>query len=348
MRHKQIEVYAGTAGHSVWFSSDRGRSWVHPNSHSGMYLEARVWCISSHPDAPRWLYAGTDMGLFRWDELATRWAALPSPMSEIWSVVQDPSDPTVLLAGARPAGLFRSIDGGQSWARLEVPGLQLFSEVNMGPTRVTQILFDPLDAGTVWATIEIGGVFRSVDSGRSWISVVSGLQSIDVHGIAVTRNRNGGKLVFATTNRGLHRSADNGLNWTFQALDSEWQYTRAIVVQPSRDGEPENMFLTNGNGPPGSTGRLLRSRDSGSSWQALELPGTLNSTPWCLAMHPSDPELMFLATNLGQLFTSDDGGEHWERLAREFGEVRALHWRPVAYPADRPPHSVTVRSTTVF
>ena len=39
----QIHLYAGTVGHSAWFSEDSGAAWVHPNSLSGMYLEARVW-----------------------------------------------------------------------------------------------------------------------------------------------------------------------------------------------------------------------------------------------------------------------------------------------------------------
>ena len=51
----RIEVYAGTAGHSVWFSNDVGQSFIHPNSHSGMYLEARAWCFSSHPKQPEFL-----------------------------------------------------------------------------------------------------------------------------------------------------------------------------------------------------------------------------------------------------------------------------------------------------
>jgi hypothetical protein len=47
-------------------------------------------------------------------------------------------------------------------------------------------------------------------------------------------------------------------------------------------------------------------------------------------MHPADPQLVFACTNLGQVFRSEDGGESWIRLEREFGEIRALHWRPVA------------------
>lgn len=339
-----VEVYAGTAGHSAWFSADLGQTWVHPNSHSGMYLEARVWAFSTHPaDADR-LYAGSDMGLFRWDEGRTRWTPLASPMADVWAVAQSPADPRLLVAGTRPAGLYRSTDAGESWQALSVPGVAQFSQVNQGATRVTQILFDPVDAGTLWATIEIGGIFRSRDGGQTWSSQVAGLVSTDVHGIAIVRDAAGRKTLFATTNMGLHRSTDDGESWVFRPLDSPWQYTRAIVP---RCDSAAVLFLTNGNGPPGNTGRLLRSMDHGESWQELPLPGPLNSTPWCVATHPHDPMLVFMATNLGQLFRSSDGGDSWERLPHEFGELRALHWRPTVYPADRPPHSMTVRKPPV-
>jgi photosystem II stability/assembly factor-like uncharacterized protein len=322
----RVKIYAGTAGHSAWFSDDLGTTWIHPNSHSGMYLEARVWSFSSHPADPERVYAGTDMGVFRWDESAARWTHLPSPMQDVWSIVQDPQDATVLFAGTRPAAFYRSGDAGATWEKLSAPGISEFSEVNKGPTRVTQMLFDPFAPDTMWAGVEIGGIFRSDDRGRNWKFLVNGLVSGDVHGLAVVRDRDGSTSVLATTNKGLHRSEDRGETWTFQKLDSEWQYCRGITTRP---GDPATVFLTNGNGPPGSTGRLLRSRDAGRSWEDARLPGPLNSTPWCVAMHPSDPELMFACTNLGQVFRSADGGERWTRLEREFGELRALHWRPV-------------------
>ena len=327
---EKIKVYAGTAGHSAWFSDDLGASWIHPNSHSGLYTEARVWSLSSHPGDPDALYAGTDMGVFRWNESTASWTHLPSPMQDVWAVAQDPDDPRTLFAGTRPAAFYRSADGGATWEALAAPGIRTFSEINRGPTRVTQILFDPVDRGTLWASVEIGGIYRSTDRGRNWKLLEQGLVSADIHGLAVVRNADGGKSVLATTNKGLHRSEDNGETWTFEKLDSPWQYTRAIT--PSADGA--SLFLTNGNGPPGNTGRLLRSRDGGRSWSDVDLPGRLNSTPWCVATNAADPRLIFACTNLGQVFRSADGGDSWTRLEREFGEVRALHWRPLAALAE--------------
>jgi photosystem II stability/assembly factor-like uncharacterized protein len=326
-----IRVYAGTAGHSAWFSDDLGETWVHPNSHSGLYLEARVWSLASHPVVPEHVYAGTDEGVYRWDERTARWSAIASPMRDVWTVAIDPEHPRRLFAGSRPAAFFRSDDGGASWKAIDVPALASFSEVNRGPTRVTQILF----AGrAMWATVEIGGVYRSTDRGESWRMKDKGLVSADLHGIAAL----GDGVMLATTNRGLHRSEDDGETWSWQRLDSPWQYTRAVVATAT------GVFLCNGDGPPGTTGRLLRSMDAGKTWCACALPGPLNSTPWCVAGHPSDAKLLFAATNLGQLFRSEDGGDTWRRLRHEFGEVRALHWRPLPAQMPRGEHSITKRT----
>lgn len=339
MHASPLHLYAGTAGHSAWFSEDLGETWVHPNSHSGLYLEARVWSICSHPATPGHLFAGTDMGLYRWDEGPARWTALPSPAQDIWSVQQDPHDPAVLLIGSRPAGLFRSADAGRTWSALATPAMPSFSEVNNGPTRVTQILFDPAERGTIWATVEVGGIYRSRDDGTHWTRLDDGLVSADVHGIAVVPAAGGDPAhVFATTNRGLHRSDDGGDTWTFQELPNPWQYTRAIVPLPA---DPAVLLLGSGNGPPGNDGRLLRSRDRGLSWAPVRLPGELNSTVWCIATHPDAPQVVLVATNLGELFRSDDGGERWLRLPHEFGEVRALHLRPLPEGTRQAAHSVT-------
>jgi hypothetical protein len=46
----QEDLFVGTAGTSVWFGRDRGETWTRPYSESGLYIEARVWALSVHPD----------------------------------------------------------------------------------------------------------------------------------------------------------------------------------------------------------------------------------------------------------------------------------------------------------
>lgn len=313
----------GTAGTSVWFSRDLGETWERPYSESGLYLESRVWALATHPARPGEVLAGTDSGVYRWQEGERRWTHLPSPFDAdcTWALARHPADPDVIVAGTHPAALWRSDDGGASWRRL---GAALADRcIFVGRPRVTQVLFDPGDPDTLWAGVEIDAVHRSRDGGKTWDRLERGLLSGDIHGLAVVRN--GATTVFAATNKGLHRSDDGGESWVFQALDSPWQYTRSIVARADGD---DTLFLTNGNGPPGSTGRLLRSLDHGASWRDAGLPGTLNSTPWCVASHPADPNIVFTVTNLGQLFRSLDGGATWTKLAREFGEVRSLALLP--------------------
>jgi len=190
-------------------------------------------------------------------------------------------------------------------------------------TRVTQILFDPADASCVWAGVEIDGAWRSRDGGLTWSQHSAGLKSNDVHGFAVAAN--GARTLFAATNAGLHTSADGGESWIFTAIDSDWQYTRSIVSKP---GDPDVMLLTNGNGAPGTMGRLYRSGDGGQTWKDVRLPGSVESSVYFLATHPSDRNLIFAAATLGQLYRSQDGGETWIGLHQRLNEIRAIAWLP--------------------
>ena len=72
----------------------------------------------------------------------------------------------------------------------------------------------------------------------------------------------------------------------------------------------------------------MRSRDNGEHWEQVTLPGQIDSTMWSVATHPSDPNLLFASSCLGQLFRSTDGGETWTGLKRRLGEIRHVIWLP--------------------
>jgi photosystem II stability/assembly factor-like uncharacterized protein len=322
-----VDLCVGTVGMSVWFSKDLGENWRRASSSAGLNAECRVWTLTSSPATPRYLYAGGDEGVHRWDETEQRWTHLRSPMDgrPVWAIAQSPYDARVLLAGCRPTALYRSDDAGNTWRQITIPFAQSCAQV-LSP-RPTQILFDPYDKDTIWAGVEVDALYRSTDDGASWTRHDKGMASIDIHGVAVIGGQHGSqdRTIYVTTDRGPHRSRDNGESWEHFGLPSAWQYTRAVIPRPDNKGV---IFITNGSGPPGSDGRLWRSRDSGKTWEDARLPGPVNSTVWWVATNAADPMLLFCCTNLGQMFRTTDGGETWEKLKREFGEIRTMMWRP--------------------
>ena len=215
----------------------------------------------------------------------------------------------------------KSWDGGKSWERrpAAIPERCDFNVIS----RITQILFDPKDTSLVWASVEIDAIWRSADRGRSWTRVGKGLPTDDIHGIAVTHH-GGRRRLYAATNRGLHVSLDDGESFTPVFVDTPRPYFRAITA-----GTGGTLLLTNGDGPPGSWGRIYRSDDGGETWANVPLSNEPNSTLWTASAHPFDPSLVFACSNLGEVYRSTDGARSFTKLKREMGEIRYALWRPV-------------------
>ena len=317
-----LGLYVGTAGTSVW-SSRIGKTWARPID-VGLYAECRVFSLTSQPADGSRVLAGTDQG-----------STAGTPSRNAGSICR------------RCSMNFKS---GRSCSRRTI---RTSSWRARAPPRCSD-LRTPARAGSDWPsnfprTAEQWNAARHANSVRSARSAVDlGRRGDRRHpsvagrrqDVAQTSRRprlrrhprpgsrapNGQRKLFATTNKGLHVSHDDGEHWQFLELDSPWQYTRTIVERADGRGV---LFLSNGNGPPGSTGRLLRSTDYGETWKDVGLPGELNSTLWCVAVHPLDSQLVFACTNYGQLYLSKDGGDSWSKLPREFGEVRALLIRPL-------------------
>ena len=110
-------ICLGTAGWGVWHSPDAGTSWL--RHRAPFPLNSRIQALAVHPTAPHTLFAGGDTGLFVSRDGGATWEQLASPeaLPTIWSLAIDPVDPSILFAGTRPAGVYRSRDGGRQWKK---------------------------------------------------------------------------------------------------------------------------------------------------------------------------------------------------------------------------------------
>ena len=318
-------LYVGTIGEGLFRSLDGGASFI--RACEGMFVECHVRALAVHPREPRTLYLGSEQGLFRSDDGADHWQRVESPLNglQIWSILLLPHKPDVILAGTCPSRLFRSEDGGKTWTEPPVKMLQECPRIMH--TRVTTLTADPVEPDTVWMGVEIDGLYRSRDAGRTWQPVGQGLSSRDIHALAVVSGNGRPKRLLAATNNDLNLSTDNGETWQplhiGQALP--WSYCRTLAL---KCGQPDVVLLGNGDAPPGSVGIVGRSTDAGQTWQAARMPRRANSTMWNFAVHLVDPELIYASSVSGEVYRSTDGGVSFDPLSREFGEIRALAWTP--------------------
>lgn len=318
-------AYAATM-QGVWLSHDDGESWARLLTPTGgFYNEARCWAVECHPERPGDVLVGTDQGLYRFNAGANRFDHVPSPMDSlhILKIARDPNDPDFIVCGTRPAEIFISRDNGLHWER---------SPFNAGTecwfintTRVTSLKFDPRDSEVVWATVEIDGVFRSPDRGKSWQLFTSGLHDRDTHDL-VFFDGESGRQILVSTEDGMHRSTDGAQNWVQEPTDvAPFVYFRSLHQVGANS---QTVLASVGDKPSGETGMILRSEDLGRNWNAVDLPAHVNSTIWNFGAHSANPDLIYAVTIFGQIYQSKDGGANWAKKTRELGEVRMITWEP--------------------
>jgi photosystem II stability/assembly factor-like uncharacterized protein len=262
------------------------------------------------------LFASHDGGA-RWERIGAG-AALPT----IWALTIDPVDPDILFAGTRPAGVYRSRDGGRQWEKLAV---DIAQECSIGIPFVTGVVVDPDDHHIVWAGVEIDGVFRSMDGGDTWTHLKTGLYDADIHAVALAATQP--KRLYASTAREVFTSSNLGETWQPLDIREKWPlpYARGIMVKAD---DPGVLFAGCGETTTGENGHVLRTTDFGETWEVLLLPTQPNATVWGLATHPANANRIVAFSLFGEVYVTEDAGASWRKIAREFGEIRAAVWVP--------------------
>ena len=315
-------VLVGTVGYGIFRSENDGKDWIRSSVADGLPFDIRVYYMASDPRNPEVVFAGTDHGLVRSDDAGQRWQVLDNSLSKysVWSLAIDPEEPEVMFAGTCPSGIFRSTDGGKSWQQRP---METVEECAVGMPRVTAVTIDPDNRDNVWVAIEIDGFRRSLDRGDTWTRL--DVPNPDGHDIKISNGEPHTVLVLA--NRNLYSSTDDGATWDHTSVRDSFPYDfcRNMTIQP---GHPQVVLMGHGEGSHNGTGMLLRSKDSGTTWDPIPLTPQPNSSMWTVAVHEADPNLMYANSLFGYLYRSEDGGDSWEKSWREFTEVRTLIWIP--------------------
>lgn len=122
--------------------------------------------------------------------------------ARITTLAVNPQGGTLWVGTAR--GLFRSGDQGRTLASVSLPAKARAAEV-------TAVAVEPRYALAVYAATAGQGIFRSEDGGKRWMAANSGLDGLDIRGLAIAPND--GRLHAQVQGKGLFRSFDGGRAW---------------------------------------------------------------------------------------------------------------------------------------
>ena len=267
----------------------------------------------------------------------------PWEFARVWHFEPSLTDADTVYAGVEDAALFKTTDGGQTWA--ELSGLRRHGsgphwQPGAGGMCLHTILLHPTDEARIFTAISAAGAFRTDDGGASWSAINKGLQSEGipdpdaevghcVHNLAMHPDRP--DTLYMQKHWDVMRSDDAGGSWHEISGDLPTDFGFPIDVHAH---EPETVYvvpiLSDYNHiPPDGKLRVYRSRTGGGEWEPLTrgLPQEhcyVNVLRDAMAVDRLDDCGVYFGTTGGQVYCSPDGGDSWDAIVRDLPAVLSV------------------------
>jgi hypothetical protein len=284
-------------------------------------------------------------GIFKSTDAGQTWTKLPGTITNVAgigsftgpfnsgvggarfsSLVVDPSNTQHLLAavqilnvnGGASSGIYRSTDGGNTWAIVQGGGAGI------------DISADPGHAGTFYATLGTpggsagNGVYQSTDDGVTWTAINGAAGSSIPAGASAGRIALGfapasggvGTLYAGIQDPtpgpnlnnllGFFKSTDGGAHWTNlpntpKYCNPQCWYDNVVRTQPS-DASGNTVYVGGSADSGGSFATLYRSTDGGNSWTNVSADAS------GFPLIHTDMHALAFAADSSLLYAGNDGG----------------------------------------
>ena len=293
----ESRLFAGVSGGGIYRSTDGGEHWEPVDAPAGMGtgLATSGQTVLASVLYPSAIHRSTDGG--------DHWEVVPGTES----LAPEDVDLDQEQAFACGDGVYRSLDGGQTWEGLATHwhniGALAVSYPRLYASTAGRGLYASADGGLSWSKLSLSddgisdlalspyalfaasyteGLFRSQDGGATWARVLD-------EAVAVVSAR--GHSVLAGTFAGVHFSPDDGATWR-AGLSGRyvWQvdlWDTAAFAATTDDG-------------------LFRSRDGGQTWERAGFAGKTVS-----ALATAGGQVWVAGSMGGGVWASDDDGQTW-------------------------------------
>jgi photosystem II stability/assembly factor-like uncharacterized protein len=270
-----------------------------------------------------------------------------------WLTPAHANEPNVWYAGTSPQGLFRSEDGGETWPP--------FSPINDDPKyrewmgtvqdgtpdgpKLHSILVDPREPKHLYFAMSGGGVHESVDGGKTFATLVKGLEVVegfDAANIAVHDPHcvrmcpSNPDRLYQQNHCGIYRLDRPGDTWVRvgKAMPKRVGDVGFPMVVHPRNADTAWVFPMDGQTvwprtSPDGVPAVFGTRNGGKTWKRLG-DGMPERNAWwtvkrqAMTADARDPVGLYFGTTSGELWMSRDEGRKWTCIARHLPEIYAV------------------------
>ncbi|HUX68712.1 MAG TPA: hypothetical protein VMV31_14595 [Terriglobales bacterium] len=318
---------------------------INPALYSGMrwrmigpFRAGRAVAVAGVASQPNTFYFGAvDGGVWKTINDGLTWSPIfdQEPVASIGAIAVAPSDANVIYVGTGEAdarsqfslgdGMFKSTDGGQTWARIGLEGTKQIGRILVDPADPNRVYVAAL--GDLYAASPERGVYRSTDGGASWQKVLfkddnTGAEDLsfdpqDARTIYATlwATRRPPWVVYPSSiepGSGLYKSTDGGSTWRqlTAGLPASGVGKIGVAVAPS---DPHRVYAV--VDASAKQGGLYRSDDAGASWKLMDNEGRIWDRGWYFEAVTVDPKnenkLYVMDTST---YRSTDGGASFDAI----------------------------------
>jgi photosystem II stability/assembly factor-like uncharacterized protein len=270
-----------------------------------------------------------------------------------WLAPGHATEPGVWYAGTSPQGLFRSEDGGATWAGVagfnEHPRRKAWCGGDQDGTpdgpKLHSINVDPRDPRHLYVAMSSGGVFESLDGGADWRPLNKGVRADflpdpdpefghDVH--CLRTHPQAPDRLYQQNHCGIFRLDRPAERWT--DIGATMPKTVGsigfpLVVHP-RDPETLWVFPMDGSTvwprvSPGGRPAVYRSVNGGRTWQRQGVGFPTAQAWWtvkrqAMTVDHAGTVGVYFGTTSGEVWGSRDEGRTWKCLARHLPHIYAI------------------------
>ncbi|MGI8549995.1 MAG: WD40/YVTN/BNR-like repeat-containing protein, partial [Dehalococcoidia bacterium] len=317
----------------------------------GSFRGGRCVAVAGHPTEPLVFYFGsTGGGVWKTIDGGVTWNNVSDGFfgtASVGALAVSESDPNVIYAGMGECcirgnvsygdGIYRSTDGGKSWAHMGLAETRHIARVRIHPRNPELIYVAAL--GHAFGPNEERGLYRSGDGGRNWEKILYRSEkagcidlSMDPHNPRVLyaafweAQRTPYSMISGGPGSSIYRSTDGGDSW--EELTDKLGLPKGvkgrigIAVSPARSDRIWALIEAEESG-------VYRSDDGGDSWVRTSEERELYQRPWYY-MHifadPRDADTIYIP-NL-KFWKSIDGGKTFTAIPTAHGDNHDLRIDP--------------------